>query len=43
MKTHDDLPQLKREIQSSLSVFSWVMVTFAIIALAGWLVGYLIR
>lgn len=39
MKTHDDLPQFRREIHSSLSAFSWIMVTFAIIALAGWLVG----
>ena len=43
MKKDYDIAQERHSIESSLSAFSWIMVTFAIIALAAWLVSYLAR
>lgn len=40
MRRDNDIAQERRSIKASWSAFSWIMVTFVILALAGWLVGY---
>jgi hypothetical protein len=43
MKRDYDIAQERRSIKASWNAFSWIMVTFAIVALAGWVVGFLLR
>ena len=40
MKPHDDLSDARRRIQRSWSVYAWIMVIFAIIALLGRVISH---
>jgi hypothetical protein len=43
MTGHDDLPEFRRTVRTSWTVYIWILIIFAVIALCGWLVGYLTR
>jgi hypothetical protein len=42
MKGHDD-PELRRTVRTSLTVYIWILIIFAVIALCGWLIGQYMR